>query len=90
MNPYNRPEYKHKREVILFIFDYSCVLCNHKSAKNNMHHIDEEPLNCDSYNLIVLCKSCHINVHKLSIVINYQYSNKQILLLNQLNSNFVL
>jgi hypothetical protein len=39
-----------------------CVFC-HKHEHLNVHHIDENPKNCEFTNLVTVCKSCHGKLH---------------------------
>jgi hypothetical protein len=46
-------------------FSYECAICG--ESKPQLHHIDENPGNNDSLNLIPLCPNCHMNkVHNLN------------------------
>lgn len=41
--------------------NYICQLCNQYG--NNVHHIDYDKKNCNTYNLITLCRKCNIKVN---------------------------
>lgn len=43
--------------------NYTCQLCGMIRKGLDVHHIDENKLNCDPDNLITLCRKCHVNVH---------------------------
>jgi 5-methylcytosine-specific restriction endonuclease McrA len=51
------------KTIILFIYDFRCVLCGLFSISNHIHHIDKKHLNNDPYNLTCLCDKCHLMVH---------------------------
>lgn len=57
--------WKKIREVILFRDNYSCKVCNNKESKLLcVHHIDLDKDNNCLENLVVLCASCHMALHK--------------------------
>jgi len=67
---------------------YTCHLCGIKQQNNqifDVHHIDYNKKNCNPYNLITLCRSCHskTNCHrkqyKRAFLIVKRLSNKKIL-----------
>jgi 5-methylcytosine-specific restriction endonuclease McrA len=37
---------------------WRCVRCGSARFKE-VHHIDQDPMNCDPLNLVTLCRSCH-------------------------------
>lgn len=41
----------------------TCQACGVKRKGLDVHHIDEDKMNCDESNLICLCRSCHRKVH---------------------------
>jgi len=84
----NNNEFRHKREVILFLYDYSCQLCGLVSVSNHVHHIDKNGSNHNAFNLIPLCDHCHRLTHKL---LNISFAAPDPYLqssLQKLNSNF--
>ena len=56
------------RSVILFIYDFKCSWCKFQSISNHVHHIDNNHSNNDAFNLVPLCKLCHISAHRLNIL----------------------
>lgn len=58
------PEWIKKRDEYREIFHHQCFFC--KSTENlHVHHISYENLGNETVDdLIVLCKACHLNVHK--------------------------
>ena len=82
----NQTEFRKKKEVILFIFEYSCVMCGLVDLSNHVHHINGSHQDNDVYNLAVLCDYCHKIVHKSHIVLRLVYSDSQIVLLERLKS----
>ena len=42
--------------------NYTCLNCRNKN-KLIIHHIDENKQNNDEFNLVTLCRSCHIKYH---------------------------
>ena len=69
------------KPVILFIFDFECVLCGHKSLSNHVYHIDKNHQNNNPFNLVCVCKICHLVIHS-NIKVNFPYlvgdQNKQL------------
>jgi hypothetical protein len=63
--------------------NYTCVICDKKTQKLDIHHIDYNKTNSNERNLISLCHSCHsktnINRNKWEIffvsIINEKYDN---------------
>lgn len=60
------------RPLILERDHHQCVNCNGKNGYGPIdglqgHHIDENPRNNNSENLIMLCKSCHMIHHKSNV-----------------------
>ena len=53
------------KKIILFIWSYRCYICKFQSPSNHVHHINENPFDNGSHNLIPLCKNCHKQVHKV-------------------------
>ena len=43
-----------------------CQLCGEpeENRKLDVHHIDHDRTNSDPFNLVSLCRSCHIGIHK--------------------------
>jgi len=82
----NNNDFQHKRQVVLFIYDYTCQLCGMISFSNHCHHIDKNGNNHSVYNLIPLCVDCHILVHSANIVLNLQPTASQLVLLQKLAS----
>ena len=70
----NNQEFQKKKNVILFIFGYSCQLCGLVDKNNHVHHLDENNGNNDVYNLIPLCLECHKLTHKVHIKFIIDYS----------------
>lgn len=52
------------KKVILFIWDYRCYVCKTQNHCLDVHHIDKNYQNNQTYNLIPLCKQCHKSVHR--------------------------
>ncbi len=48
----------------------NCEMCGVKDTKRNLvvHHKDEQPSNNNRSNLQVLCRSCHINHHRKTLL----------------------
>lgn len=66
--------YKFCRPIILFIDSCNCMVCEHQSKSNHVHHIDNDSSNNDPFNMIVLCGYHHKLVHKLRLecVVNFR------------------
>ncbi len=79
------PIFNKKRYVILFLFDYACVLCGYIDTSNHVHHIDRDRHNNDGFNLVPLCHECHKLTHKAKIKIQVNYSKEQLLAIMKLN-----
>tara|TARA_R110000803_G_scaffold3721_1_gene12657 strand:- start:106 stop:408 length:303 start_codon:yes stop_codon:yes gene_type:complete len=60
-------KFRHKREVIKFIFDYKCLSCNKKDDNLEVHHNDRDNKNHSWINLIPLCNNCHKMTTKSNI-----------------------
>lgn len=60
--PHNARRYREMRPLILKRDGNCCVLCQSKEPLN-VHHIDENPLNNRSTNLVTLCWDCHMKAH---------------------------
>lgn len=58
------PKFQHIKKIILFIWSYRCYVCKKQDKNNHVHHINENPHDNGSHNLIPLCKNCHKLVHK--------------------------
>lgn len=79
------PIFNKKRNVILFIFDYSCVLCGLVDVNNHVHHNGHNCANNDGFNLFPLCHGCHKLAHKTGIVLKIKYTERQLLDIMKLN-----
>jgi hypothetical protein len=53
------------KPVILFIWGYRCYLCQSFGFDLDVHHLNSDPTDNLSMNLIPLCKCCHKSVHKV-------------------------
>lgn len=60
-------EFNKIKEVIKFVFGYSCQLCHKVSMLNHLHHLDGNNHNNDPLNFVCLCESHHRMVHKLHV-----------------------
>ena len=52
------------KKIVLFCYGYTCQSCFEFNFNLEVHHIDKNPEHNDPQNLIPLCKSCHLLVHK--------------------------
>lgn len=52
------------KNIVVFLYDYKCQVCNLKFKNLHVHHLDNNHSNNDVDNLIPLCKSCHRIAHK--------------------------
>lgn len=75
-----------KKGVILYIYKYECAICNYVDIQNHVHHIDKDHFNNDAFNLVVLCKKCHVFVHKNSTILSHSISSMERDALQLLNS----
>ena len=78
------PEFSKKREVILFIFDYSCVVCGLVSTSNHVHHVNFNPLDNHVCNLAPVCDYCHKLIHKTRSWILVKKTETQVQMLDKL------
>ena len=69
------PKFQQIKKIILFIWDYRCYVCKRQAKDNHVHHINENPHDNGSHNLIPLCKRCHKLVHKQLNLDHIQYPN---------------
>ena len=58
-----KSEFSRVRKFIISAFDYRCQICGKESTILHVHHIDHNHNNNDIYNMLPLCKTCHINLH---------------------------
>ena len=70
----NNTEFQKKKNVVLFVFGYTCQLCGLIDINNHVHHIDGINGNNSVFNLVPLCGHCHKLTHKLHIKIKVEYS----------------
>jgi predicted restriction endonuclease len=80
----NNKKFNKIKEIIKFIFDYRCAICNHTSLNNDLHHLDRNPNNNDVFNFVVLCKEHHRLIHRIHINIDKKPTPAQDTLLWQL------
>lgn len=50
---------KHLKKKIKIRDNHTCIICNKKTQKLDIHHIDYDKMNSSEKNLIALCHSCH-------------------------------
>ena len=62
MKKYER-EYQFLRPIIIFLYNFKCVVCNGNPDNFEVHHKDGDALNNDPFNLFPLCKACHKGAH---------------------------
>lgn len=81
--PYS-PDFNDKlKRKIKIRDDYTCSICDKKSQKLAVHHIDYDKLNSNEKNLISLCYSCHSKTNSnrenwmkfFESIINKKYDN---------------
>ena len=58
------------KPVISFVYGYRCIVCNHFSYENHVHHLNGNADDNTVYNLVLLCDYHHKMVHK-GIQLNY-------------------
>lgn len=63
--------------VILHIFDYQCILCNHGPQNLEVHHLDNNSKNDEPFNLIPVCKKCHVFLHSKFLLSEITYTRYQ-------------
>jgi len=51
------------RPIVLYIFNFECLICGNVSKSNHVHHLNKNHSDNHATNLIVLCPSCHLIVH---------------------------
>lgn len=73
------------KKIILFIWDYRCYICKHQAYDNHVHHLNENPYDNGSHNLIPLCKRCHKQVHKVIKLDHITFPDRQARLLWELD-----
>ena len=62
--------------------DNFCFICeNELSPDGEVHHIDGNKNNNETFNLISLCIKCHQTIHKPSRIKKFMFAQKQIELL---------
>jgi hypothetical protein len=66
MKHHNTKEYRHMREVVLWIHDYTCFLCLERNLKCETHHCDKVNTNNAITNLVPVCSPCHRLVHMVN------------------------
>ena len=60
---WSNTHYSARRINNLFLHKDKCELCG-KTGKLDIHHIDENPNNNNLNNLMCLCRSCHMKIHR--------------------------
>ena len=60
---WSNTHYSARRINNLFLHKDKCELCG-KTGKLDIHHIDENPNNNSLDNLMCLCRSCHMKIHR--------------------------
>jgi hypothetical protein len=63
VKPRNAREFRVVRPIVIEEDGGCCVQC-HGKDRLSVHHIDENALNNDTRNLVTLCGSCHISLHR--------------------------
>jgi hypothetical protein len=58
--------------------DWRCEQCGHPHAPDvgyslTVHHIDGDPRNSCSWNLVALCQRCHLSLHRRQLVGQYWF-----------------
>ena len=63
------------REAVLKEYHHKCSVCDASEPTPELHHIDEDPSNHDSLNVLPLCPNCHrskLNPKILSVFRKYK------------------
>ena len=63
------------REAVLKDYYHKCAICDASQPAPELHHIDENPSNHDSLNILPLCPNCHsskLNPRILSVFRKYK------------------
>ena len=73
------------KNIILFIYDYKCIVCGFVSVSNHVHHLDENTDNNDAFNLVPVCVDCHKMIHSAKFKIMITNVNPILNELHRLN-----
>jgi len=65
MKPHHKKEFRHIREVVLWLYNFECHNCNQINLQCEVHHLDKDNLNNDISNLAPLCPNCHKLYHRV-------------------------
>ena len=84
--PYNPQWTKELRIYIRERDNYLCRVCLKKSDNkaHHVHHIDYNKKNCDTQNLITLCRNCHMKTNS-----NREYWQKRLQMMMALDNGYV-
>ena len=79
------------KPIILFIFNFECVVCSYYSLSNHVHHINKIHTDNNPFNLTCVCEPCHKLLHsnvkvKFSYMTRVQSNNLKLLKLLLRNS----
>lgn len=85
MNLKNNYNFQKIKNIILYVFEFKCCLCDHFSLGNHVHHLDKNHANNDAFNLVCLCHDCHKLTHKSIFIDAVILSASQKIMLDVLN-----
>jgi len=52
------------KKYIHAVYEGKCCKCNGVTKRMHVHHVDENRMNNDPYNLELWCSPCHLSFHK--------------------------
>lgn len=60
---HRKKEFKHRREIVIWVYGYTCLQCGDKPSKLDVHHDNRFSDDNRWDNLVPLCKPCHRAIH---------------------------
>lgn len=63
--------YKHRREVVIYVYNHECQCCGKTTSDLEVHHDDRNSANNEWFNLVPVCFPCHKLVHQTNFYFNY-------------------
>lgn len=67
INHHHKKDYRHSREVAIWLQQSTCYNCNMLVKNPDVHHLDHNPENNELNNLAVMHSSCHKMWHRIPI-----------------------
>lgn len=74
------------KPLIHMVYQSRCIICGNISVNNHVHHVDWDNKNNNAFNLIVVCKEHHIQLHQNKFKLSKELTTEQYFFLSEIEN----